>query len=142
MLNCSYQDELTQLLFLNGNQEKVHESALLAIERYGTPRISEAHDRLWIAFDSGIEAQSLYLMIKRPKRDQLIGAFVYTRHNDRLDVLYVAVLEEYAFGEIEAKDAVFFRILDEIRRIARSIRGISSIRLFLKKPPIDLPIRR
>jgi hypothetical protein len=138
LLNRSYQDELEQVLFMNGNQKKVRECAQLAIERYGTPRISALNNRLWVTFDSGIEAQSLFLVEKRPEKEQLVGVIVYTRNHDALDVLFVAVLEKYAYGETEKKEVLFFRILAELKSIARRIKGIKTIRLYLKKPPIVL----
>ena len=56
ILDCSHQEALEQILFLNRNQEKVSEGAVLAVDRYETPRISNADNRLWITFDSGVEA--------------------------------------------------------------------------------------
>ena len=54
ILDCSHQEALEQILFLNRNQEKVSEVAL-AVDRDETPRISNADNRLWITFDSGLQ---------------------------------------------------------------------------------------
>jgi hypothetical protein len=140
-LSCDYRDELEQLLFMNGNQKKVHESALLAIERYGTPQISTNNNRLWVTFDSGIEAQSLFLVERCEERDRLVGAIVYTRDGNTLDVLFIAVLEAYSFGGEEANASIFFSSLATIKSIARRIKGIESIRLFIKKPPLVISIK-
>lgn len=142
ILDRSYQESLERVLFLNGNQEKVSEGALLVVERYDTPRISAAKDRLWVTFDSGVEAQSLFVLEQTGAKPRLVGAVVYTRENQVMDVLFLAVQEDYAHGGTKADQNLFFSILNEVRGIAHRIKGVSSLRLYLANPPITISVPR
>jgi hypothetical protein len=139
-LDCRHQKALEQILFLNGNQQKVSEGALSAVEHYGPPRISPTNGRLWVVFDSGVEAQSLFVTEQDHADNQLIGVVVYTREGDVLSVLFLAIREDYAGGGDKAGEGLFYRILDEVRGIARRVKGITSLRLFLTKPPTTISL--
>lgn len=139
-LDCGHRESLEQMLFHNGNQPKVSEGALGMIERYATPRVSEARNRLWITFDSGAEAQSLFVFEETGKKPRLVGAVVYTREDDVLAVLLLAIDENYAHGGRRAGRNLFLAILKEIRGIAHRIKGIASIKLYLTKPPLTISV--
>ncbi|MGA2254961.1 MAG: hypothetical protein ABSG53_09885 [Thermoguttaceae bacterium] len=142
ILDQTYQDALDALLFFNGNQKKVLDGASLAVEHYGMPRVLASNDRLWVTFDSGIEAQSLFVLEQAEVRPRLIGVVVYTREGDTLAVLFAAIHEDYSSGGCREEEVLFWRILDEVSRISRRIKGITSIRLFLRKPPVTLRVNR
>ena len=65
---------------------------------------------------------------------------VYTREDNVLAVLFLAVHEDYAHGGVKAAENLFFSILNEVRGIARRIKGISSLKLYLANPPIAVPV--
>jgi hypothetical protein len=139
-LDCGHRESLEQMLFHNENQPKVSEGALGMIERYETPRISDVRNRLWITFDSGAEAQSLFVFEETGRKPHLVGVVVYTRENDVLAVVLLAVDESYAHGGTRADRKLFLVVLKEILGIARRIKGISSVKLYLTNPPLTISV--
>jgi len=140
-LDCSHREALEQLLFHNKNQAMISDGILCMIERYQTPRISVARNGLWITFDSGIEAQSLFVLRQAGDEFSLLGTIVYTREESVLAVIVLAVDENYTVGGANARENLFLIILDEVRKIARRIKGIMSIKLYLTSPPVTLAVR-
>jgi len=132
-LDLSYRAALERLFFFNANQMAVSDSILSAIDRYGAPRVAEIHGRLWVTLDSGVEAQSLFVLEQVGATPELAGAVVYTRDGDALIVLFVAVREDYSARGDKAHRMLFFRIMDEVRKVASRVKGIVSITLFLRE---------
>jgi hypothetical protein len=141
-LDCRYRDALEQLLFFNANQPRVYRGAALAVERYGAPRISAENDRLWITLDSGIEAQSLFVVDQSQPESPLIGVIVYTRKDDVLVVLFMAVREDHAYRKDAPDKPLFRQLLDNVLEIARRVQGVAAIKLFLTDPPVTISVRR
>lgn len=133
ILDCEYQESLDKLLFFNGNQDIVSDGVSYAIEHYGVPRVSTVNKRMWVTFDSGVEAQTLYVLEQSGERPELVGVVVYTREDDELVVLFVAVHEDYARHGKKRERMLFLGILAELQEIACHVKGISSIKLFLKR---------
>jgi len=131
-LDLGYRDALERLLFYNGNQKTASNAILVAIERFGSPRIETKGSRLWVTLDSGLEAQSLFVLDPSETGNPLVGIVVYTRDNDTLVILFVAVREDFSSLGTKARELLFFRIVDEVRSVGRRIRGISSITMFLR----------
>ena len=131
-LDLGYRDALERLFFYNGNQNTASDAILLAIERFGSPRIEVIGSRLWVSLDSGLEAQSLFVLDPSQAGEPLVGIVVYTRDNDTLVILFLAVREDFSSRGTRARELLFFRIVDEVRSVARRIRGISSITMFLR----------
>lgn len=136
-LHRAYQHELEQLLYFNDNQAKVRNAILSTMERYGTPRISLPNDQLWVTFDSGMQGQTLFVLDQVETNAQLVGVVVYTRENDTLVVLFIAVRGDFTQRGVHADEMLFFRILDEVRSIAGRVKGIDSVKLLF---PIHLKI--
>jgi len=139
-LEAGRREELDRMLFHNRNQPKVYDGAVGMIERYQTPRISAARGRLWITFDSGAEAQTLFALERGGAAPQLVGVLVYTREDDALAVVLLAVDEDYARGGRFADRNLFFAFLKEIEGIARRIKGIASIKFYLTTPPKTISV--
>lgn len=141
-LDVRYRHALERLLFYNGNQKAASDAILLAIERFGSPRIEAKGNRLWVSLDSGIEAQCLFVLDLSQAGAPLVGVVVYTRDGDTLAILFVAVREDYSIGGARARELLFFRIVDEVRNVGRRIRGISSITMFLRgDAPARIPVK-
>jgi hypothetical protein len=133
-LDRTYRDVLEQMFCYNTNQAKIHDAILYAVERYGTPRVSLLKDRLWVTFESGIEAQSLFVMERSENKAELVGVLVYTRENDTLAVIFMAVREDYAHGGDRDDRMLLLRMVDEVRSMARRVKGITSITMFFRGP--------
>jgi hypothetical protein len=132
--------ELEQVLFYNRNQHRISPGAMLAVERYGTPRISLRDGRLWVTFDSGVEAQSLFVLEGPDAESRLVAAIVYTREADTLAVLFLAVHEDYAQNGAGQAERLFPSLLEELLRIAHHVKGIAKIKLYLTDPPAVISV--
>ena len=96
------------------------------------PRIVVVNERLWVTLDSGIQVQSLFAVEQGEATPQPVGMVVYTREQDTLAILFVAIHEDYASSGVHADAMLFLRIVDEVRNIASRVKGIASIKLFLR----------
>jgi len=129
-LDPSYHEYLQKLLFFNPNQAQVAPEILRAIERYGEPKIAVIDDRLRVALGSSTEVQTLFVLEADQPGARLVGVVVYTREEDTLVVVYVALDEAYAARGMNAQRLLFLRIVDELRSVARRIKGVGSLTLF------------
>lgn len=129
-LGPEHKQELERLLFFNGNQAKVSEAVILVAERYGTPRVQVVSERLRVGLES-TQAQSLFAVRPTASGVEPVGVVVYTREEDALLVLYLAVHEHYAARGPRADERLLLRMTDELRAIGRRVKGISSLVLFV-----------
>lgn len=131
-LDRTYYDALERIFCFNGNQGKVYDSILSAVERYGIPHVSIVKDRLWVTFDSRLEAQSLFVLRQAEPKAELVGVVVYVREDNELVVIFVAIREDHVHGGIRSDRILLLRMVDELRSIARRVKGIASIKMFLR----------
>lgn len=142
-LGPEHKDELERLLFFNGNQGKVSASVSRIAERYGVPRIQLVDERLWIALDSSVEAQSLFAVRQTRAGPEPVGVVVYTREEDAFVVLFVAVHEHYSARGPMADRRLLLRMTTELRTIARRVKGVRSVVLFIgRAAPLRLAVDR
>lgn len=132
-LGSEHKDELERLLFFNTNQAKVTRTVTLVAERYGVPKILIADDRLRIELESG-QAQTLFAVRGTGHREAPVGVLIYTREEDALLVLFLAVHEDYSSRGPNADQRLLMRMTNELKGIARRVRGVSSVVLFMGRP--------
>jgi hypothetical protein len=143
VLGREHKQELERLLFFNDNQRKVTESVATVARRYGVPRIHVVAERLRVALES-VDAQTLFAVRRaRTGAVEPVGVTVYTREDDALVVLVVAVHEDFAARGPMADERLLLRMTDEVRGIARRVRGVRSVLVFIGRPtPMRLPVDR
>ena len=130
VLRGMFRNALEQLLFFNERQRRLQGAILSTIERYGAPRIVLLDDRLRLTLDSGVEAQTLFAVEQTNASQSLVGVVVYTREGESFVVLFVAVREDFTSRGPRAEEALYFRIIDQVKGVARRVRGIRSIQVF------------
>jgi hypothetical protein len=123
---------LERLFYHNVNQNRMRDAIVAVIERYGEPTISPLKDRLWVTFASGREAQSLFVLDATGAARELAGVIVYTRENDELAVLFAAVRPEYAQGGEKSDRRIMLRMFEEVRGVARRVKGLASISIYAR----------
>jgi hypothetical protein len=140
-LGAEHKDELERLLFFNGNQAKVSEAVSLVAERYGVPRIQVVDERLWIGLESA-QAQTLFAVRRTGNVVEPVGVVVYTREEDALVVLFLAVHEHYASRGPKADRRLLMRMTHELKAIARRVKGVGSVVLFVgRSTPTRIAVR-
>ncbi len=143
VLDRSYLSSLEELLFFNTNQSRISSEALSVMERYGIPRVVVNCERLRIVCGRSLNPQALYAVDTSEKSQPLIGVVIYTRENETLAVLQIAVHEDYTQKATPNRRPLLLDIVEEIRGIGRRIKGVESIAIFPgTAKEIRLPIER
>jgi hypothetical protein len=143
VLARAHRDALERLLFFNPNQTKVVDGVAFVVRRYGIPRIDDEGERLRIRLDEPVEPQTLFVTAAPSGDDELAAVAVYTREDDALVVLFVALHEAYTSGGAHEHTGALNRIVDELKRIGGHVRGVKWLALYLGRPtPTRLALRR
>ncbi|MEM9454034.1 MAG: hypothetical protein AAGF11_07635 [Myxococcota bacterium] len=143
ILGAEHRDDLERLLFFNENQARASDGVSFVVERYGTPRIQSDNERLHVALDSSVQTQTLFVITRVRGEIRPIGVVVYTREADTLVVLFVAVDSEFSGRGIRGHGMVLVRMIGEIKAIARRVRGISRVLVYMgRATPTRITIRR
>ena len=142
VLGREHKQELERLLFFNGNQAKVSGEVMLIAERYGAPRVQIVAEQLRVGLESA-QAQTLFAVRRTAAGVEPVGVMVYTREEDALVVLFLAVHEHYASRGPKADQRLLMRMTTELRGIARRVKGIASLVLFVgRAAPTRIAIAR
>ena len=97
-----------------------------SIERFGEPFIVEDGECLRVNVRKLAEVQVLFAF----DGDELAGLLVYSRISHKnLVVIHIAVSEDYSSGGKFANKALALRISQQLRRCARQIKGVATIRM-------------
>jgi hypothetical protein len=120
---------LEALLFFNACQARVTESIADAVERFGKPEIVEEGQRLRIRVGGVEEVQCLFAVEGSTARP--VGLAVYIRPDlEHITVLHLSIASEYATGGIKSADQLLLRLLRELRRSTRKVKGIRRVELY------------
>jgi hypothetical protein len=140
-LGPEHKHALERLLFFNDNQAKASEAVLLVTRRYGVPRIQIVSERLRIGLESA-QVQTLFAVRRTGPTVEPVGVVVYTREEDALVVLFVAVHEHYSSRGPKADRRLLMRMTHELKAIARRVKGVGSLVLFVgRSTPTRVAVR-
>ncbi len=143
ILDAKYKDDLEHLLFFNENQARASEGVSHVVERYGAPRIVIENDRLRVALSSSLEPQTLFAITPSEGGIRPVGVVVYTREEDQLVVLFVAVDGQYTSRGNKGHRMVFVRMINELKALALRVRGIASLLVYMGRPkPTRIRLQR
>lgn len=142
LLAREHKDELERLLFFNDNQAKVSEEVVAIAERYGAPRVLVEGEHLRVGLDAAA-VQTLFAVRHAGPLAEPVGVMVYTRDDDALVVLFLAVHEDYASRGPRADQRLLLRMTGELRAIGRRVKGIASLVMFVgRSQPLRIAIPR
>lgn len=121
--------QLEALLFFNSCQERVSDCIVNAVERFGAPEIVANGDRLRIHMKNMNDVQSLFAIEASTGRP--VGVAVYTRQDiEHVTVMHVGIAAEYASGGPKANAQLLLRLLKEVRRSTRRMKGVRRVELY------------
>lgn len=121
--------QLEALLFFNSCQDRVSDCIATAVERFGAPEIVASGDRLRIHMKNMDDVQSLFAIEQGTGRP--VGVAVYTRQDiEHVTVMHVGIAAEYASGGPKANAQLLLRLLREVRRSTRRMKGVRRLELF------------
>lgn len=119
---------LEQLLFFNVNQHRVRGGIQQSIETYGCPEIYEDDGGLKVRVGEVPGVQTLFAVAE----NHPVGVVVFARAaHERLAVLHLGLEPRLALTP-ELNTRVLLMLMHEIRRAARSTRGVDCIEFVYK----------
>lgn len=120
---------LEALLFFNSCQGRVSACIADAIEKFGAPEIVADRDRLRIHMKDMPDVQSLFAIDVRTGRP--VGVAVYARQNvEHVTVMHLGISAEFASGGPRANEQLLLKLLREIRRSTRRVKGVRRLELY------------
>ena len=125
-LDPEYSEELEQLMFFNPGQQAALATIMDSVETVGSPSlyIDDGHLRVKVEKLDGV--QTLYTL----DGEKLVGVIIYSRtRHEYLTVIHIAVNHDYSSDGKFAGKMLVMRMLELLRKNARRINGIKSIRV-------------
>jgi hypothetical protein len=134
-LRPEYSEELERLMFFNPGQPDALAAIMDSLDTFGSPSVYTDNGALRVKVEKLDEVQTLYAL----DDDTLVGVLVYSRVVlDCLTVLHIAVDEEYSVHGNNASNMLVMRMLELLRKNARLIKGVKTIRLMCNSQVRDL----
>lgn len=119
---------LERLLFFNGCQARVVDGIVEAIDRFGPPEIEQDGEWLRVRVGAYADAQSLFALDGATGAP--IGVAVYVRPDlEHITVLHVGIAEAYCSGGEREGQRLLLRLLKELRRSSRRMKGVRRMRV-------------
>jgi len=123
---------LEALVFFNSCQDRVASCIAEAVETFGAPEIVADRDRLRIRIPNQSDVQSLFAVEMATGRP--VGVAVYIRTDlENITVLHLGIAAQYASGGPRADEQLLLRLLREVRRSTRRVKGVRRLELYYVK---------
>lgn len=136
-VSSKHQVALEGLVFFNSCQARVAACIADAVEMFGAPEIvADTPDRLRLRIGGLHDAQCLFAVEKASAKP--VGVAVYIRPDlEHISVLHLSIAAEYASGGMLSDEHLLLRLLREVRRSTRRMKGVRRLELYYgrSKPP-------
>lgn len=121
---------LEALVFFNSCQARVASCIADAVAMFGAPEIvPEGTDRLRVQIDGMQETQALFAIDTQTERP--VGVAIYIRPDlEHITVLHLSIAADYASGGPRADEQLLLRLLREVRRSTRRVKGVRRLELY------------
>jgi hypothetical protein len=122
---------LESLLFFNSCQARVASCIADAVATFGAPEIvPEGTDRLRVRID-GMQEEAQALFAVEVATGRPVGVAIYTRPDlEHIAVLHLSISAEYAAGGPRSDEQLLLRLLREVRRSTRRMKGVRRLELY------------
>jgi hypothetical protein len=125
-VESSQRSHLESLVFFNASQQRVLDGIIDSIEKFGPPEIVEEDGRLRVRVTGKTEAQSLFAV--DPVTGRPLGMAVYLRSDlENMAVLHLGIAEEFTTEGPRSGEHLLSRLLRELRRCSRRVKGVRRI---------------
>lgn len=132
-LACGQREALERLLFFNACQDRFAKQIVDAIDRFGPPEIVADGDCLRVRVGGLPDVQSLFAVDTDSGRP--VAVAVYVRADlEHITVLHVGMSEEYCAGGSLEGSNLLLRLLKEIRRSTRRVKGVRRVEVLYGAP--------
>jgi hypothetical protein len=120
---AAHRVSLELLVYFNSVQSRVADGIVDAVERFGPPEIVVDGDRLRVCVSGLPEAQCLFAIEAISSRP--VGVAVFARSDfQHMIVVHLGIAAEFAAGGKRAGEQLLLRLLRELRRCGRRIKGV------------------
>jgi hypothetical protein len=124
----SHRVTLEALMFFNACQDRVADCIAHAVDEFGYPEIVADGDRLRIRIGDVGNAQSLFAVDSATGSP--VGVAVYARPDlEHVTVMHLGIAAPYASGGRKAHEQLLLRLLREVRRSTRRMKGVQRLEL-------------
>ena len=128
-VSAEQRSALEALVFFNSCQGRVSACIADAVEQFGAPEIVADGKRLRIQIKDMHEVQALFAVESNTGRP--VGVAVYMRPDlENITVMHLSIAAEYASGGYRAGCQLLLRLLREVRRNARRVKGVRRLQLY------------
>jgi hypothetical protein len=125
---ASQRPALEALVFFNSCQARVTDGIADAVARFGSPEIVVEGERARVRTAHLDGVQCLFAVEARSGRP--VGVALYLRADlEHISVLHVSIASQYASGGMLAGDQLLLRLMRELKRSTRRLKGIRRIEL-------------
>jgi hypothetical protein len=129
----SQRQALEQLLFFNKCQDRVAQKIVDAIDKFGPPEIVDDGECLRVKVSGLADVQSLFAV--EPATERPIGVAIYVRADlEHITVLHIGLSEEYCSGGSLEDCNLLLRLMKEIRRSTRRVKGVRRVQVLYGTP--------
>lgn len=136
-----HRGSLELLVYFNSGQNRVADSIIDAVERFGPPEIVADGDRLRVRVAGLPEVQSLFALDAATGRP--LGVAVYARPQfEHMIVVHLGIAAEFASGGMRSSEQLLLKMLRELRRCSRRIKGVQRFELFYLSGRMRRGLRR
>lgn len=143
-LPLEHRAQAERILFFNLQQEKVKDGIRVVSELYGLPKLVVEDERLHLVVSKAVSVQALFVIARsRDGLEDPVGAIVFTREDNALIALYMAVHEDFSATGPRSDAKLMIKMLKELEGIARRVRGVDTLKLYLGAPkPVSKKVRQ
>jgi hypothetical protein len=123
---------LEALVFFNSCQDRVADCIASAVEKFGSPEIVSDRTRLRLRIGDLSDVQTLFAV--EASNGRPVGVAVYMRPDlEQITVMHLGILPEYAAGGSRAGEQLLLRLLREVKRSTRRVKGVRRLELYYIK---------
>lgn len=127
---------LEALVFFNSCQDRYAACIAQAVDRFGAPEIVADGDRLRVRVSGLDDVQCLFAIERDTARP--VGVAVYMRADlEHITVVHLGIAAEYTSGGSKNADQLLLRLLREVRRSTRRMKGVRRVELFYIKERVS-----
>jgi len=142
ILPNSYRNDLESLMFFHPHQQFLSSSIVESIDSYGIPKINVTDGNIGIHIDNLQGVQSLFALAAGDDRPELLGVMIFTRiSTDTVILLHMVVRDDYSSIGPHKEAMVGLQMVEALRKLAASLRGVQWIRILYGKGS-TLSVRR
>jgi hypothetical protein len=136
-IELKHRPALERLLFFNACQSRFASAIVDTIDKYGLPEILTEGDCLRVTLPGLPEVQSLFAL--DCDTGQVIGVAIYVRADlKHITILHIGLSEECCAGGDREGLNLLLRLIKEIRRSSRRVKGISGLRVLYRAQRLQI----